>query len=148
MKKFDEKLYYSPSIEEFHYGFMYLHEEPYTGELLECEVDSLFSWKNYEEYSEEYFVKKIDQEDIESLGFKHKGGGWYVKDAPGKLGHWTQIVLRTWKTTDEGREIFIKGKRGPWNSEDAEEQHLFDGIIRNKSELKRILHQIKADEDE
>ena len=81
-------------------------------------------------------VKYLDQEDLESLGWKYNGSGWYdLIDVPGSLGYFTHVKFHFW-----GKETTIIAYRGePINA--TEEQHLFVGEIKNKSELKRIMKQ-------
>lgn len=136
--QFWESKYYAPDVEEFHVGFEYEREEPYLGVWDECEVEEYFSFKHFNKYSEEFRVKYLDKEDIESLGFK------LVKEY--------KYFLEFTKQLDDGCVLNIMVHRDfiykdiyiyetYIRSEDYEENK-FEGNIRNKSELIRVLKQI------
>jgi hypothetical protein len=83
------------------------------------------------EFKEYVRVKRLDQEDIESLGFRDEGDGRMFS---GKIMMLTegngdrtikQELPYTWKGTNY-----------------VDYRTLFSGFIKNKSELKRILKQI------
>tara|TARA_R110000764_G_scaffold139641_1_gene227706 strand:- start:1843 stop:2238 length:396 start_codon:yes stop_codon:yes gene_type:complete len=128
-----ENKYYTPEIEEFHVGFEY--EAKPKGST---EVDySPFTWRGDNSMITEFNssairVKHLDREDVESLGFNALGSGWYQYRHGVMVPYWTKLKVRTWK----GNEVIISGWR--------EEEHgiLFQGIIKNKSELKKVLKQI------
>jgi len=139
--------YYTPSIEEFHIGFEYEQEDINEG-------GSSLSWYKYtikeggayiidqlitnEDLGLSYRVKYLDKEDIESLGFVETSNNWFTINAPGKLGYWTQVVIdfRWMHRTEPYKDISISGKRG------EENDVIFRGIIKNKSELKVLLKQL------
>jgi hypothetical protein len=143
--------YYTPSIEELYIGF-------------ECEVCDEWDWKdkkynyrpltlarrgldyltlNYNGITKytgkevKYWklrVKYLDKEDIESLGFKNDGdrfwdGGNY------------EILFNSHSSKLRIREIFYESSGDTYDVR-------FDGIIKNKSELKRVLKQLDIYEDE
>ena len=133
-----EHKYYTPTIEEFHVGFE--HEEKSSG-LWTSQIYNEFSPIINREVINEHDdrvdtielylkceairVKHLDREDIESLGFEHRGGKTfkYKKDK----GTWLLI-------TDDGMvDIAFDGG-----------DTKFHGTINNKSELKRILKQINV----
>lgn len=114
--KNDLSKYYRVEDEELHIGFEYYRQEPYTGEMDLCEWDESSSYRHYNKYSEEFYAKYLDTEDIESLGFEHIGAMWFNKK---------NIRIRKWKNT----EIDI------WKDDNL----VFRGNIKNKSELKVIL---------
>jgi hypothetical protein len=141
--------YYTPSIEEFHVGFEYEELRIITEGYIETTEDCDFTentegatwtsttfniiqesdWEDlkyrfrYEKYNKAYHrVKYLDKEDIESLGFKYimtSYNGYYKKDNI-ELG--VAYDKRIQIKTDEG--------------------FVFLGIIKNKSELKRLLNQL------
>lgn len=114
--------YYTPTIEEFHVGFEYEKQGvdgSWSKEILE--VDELKDIK--EEMLPITRVKYIDLEDLYSLGYT------LLKEAP------------TFKKYIKGK--FITGHYGigsviVWD----EVGELFDGTIKNKSELKKLFTQL------
>jgi hypothetical protein len=144
--------YYTPEIEEFHVGFecekwIESHPEGFWSEVSEPLhkddlADLLLATEG--EIQQKYRVKYLDKEDIESLGWEHLGSGWYnLKVVPGSLGYWNYVKLRKWQDNN----IFIEGYRGdPIVYENTEHQKLFDGNIKNKSELKRLMKQLGINE--
>jgi len=137
--------YYTPEIEEFHVGFEY--EVQANDDSTEFEKLTIEKNKRDFEFLNRYAlnnidydvrVKYLDKEDIESLGFVETSNNWFTIDAPGKLGYWTQVVIdfRWMHRTEPYKDISILGKRG------EENDVIFRGIIKNKSELKRLLKQL------
>lgn len=134
-----ENKYYTPTIEEFHVGF-------------ECEVETIANHKGIANGWEGVIlctlwfnsvdptriskslietsnvrVKYLDQADIESLGFKQDGDFntvFYIVD---------KLVLQVIK--DEVL-IYTHKQEGKYS------EHLFKGMIKNKSELKKVLKMI------
>ncbi len=118
--------YYTPSIEEFHVGFEY----EYTN-------DNGGTWSNYvmtpvdlrrHPYeltgSGRLRVKYLDREDIESLGF--------VKWPDDDIYDLGEFQLHLGRHTDPYKvEIY-----------DENDQYCFVGVIKNKSEMKKILKMI------
>jgi hypothetical protein len=147
----DEK-FYAPSIEEFHVGFEYEQYDPdYQGQTgdeswkyRKCDKDDLEDvvtcWKHFQEYR----VKHLDREDIESCGFKVIGGqmmsGGRIdcqKHYNDPKGFYDKAML-TFSPNQKWVMIAIGDDELPfdnWNT-------LFAGTIKNKSELKRILKHI------
>jgi hypothetical protein len=150
-----ENKYYIPSIEEFHVGFEY-ERVSYGGKLLpgspiikewhkEILSDDAFDWNDVTDvYNEgkqctDIRVKCLDQSDIESLGFlQHseskyhyfKGGERTYKDYIYEISHredshFTQVIANT----------------NPKFS-----RLLFEGTIKNISELKVLLKQLGIDD--
>lgn len=124
--------YYTPSIEEFHVGFEY--EESY---------DKGKTWnKNRIEYFYEFEelkstldydltrVKYLDKEDIESLGFIYNHPDQYFKE---------DLVLLI--DDDYFIQLFLDRKRNL-----SSNVYLFQGTIKNKSELIKLLKQLGIDE--
>lgn len=122
--------YYTPSIEEFHVGFEYQIEDLGDDGLSRIWRDQVFDGEETRTYfieelrKKEMRVKYLDKEDIESLGWKpteiednyvagHKGGY--------KLNHLCINYL------------IIQG---------TDSMCWFKGIIKNKSELKKLMKQL------
>lgn len=166
-----ETKYYTPEIEEFHIGFEYQTYMITTGGYVIMDMtnqefsmvkeptehmwftttfrfsekgplDTPYTLEQIKEFLKEdrIRVKELDQEDLESLGWKYNGAGWYdLIKVPGSLGYFTHVKFKFW-----GKETFIKAYRGEPNTcPDEEQQHLFVGEIKNKSELKRIMKQVQ-----
>jgi hypothetical protein len=128
----EDKKYYIPEIEEFHYGFIF---EYFNGQEYEKRISSLEGpfrnnpTKFFDSEKDKFRVKYLDKEDIESLGFK------FVKeDKFSKYFKFQNFKLQTVEN----------GTHGIYIAELDEDGHtlVFRGIIKNKSELKRILKQI------
>lgn len=125
MESHIDKKFYVPEIEEFHVGF------EYEFRTLEGWKKKTMSWNDYPSYAGDYIgeaiketdgirVKYLDREDIESLGFKYIGGEspmCFVKD---------NVNIDLFNS----RSMFVYYLRT---------QKLFEGTIKNKSELKRVL---------
>lgn len=137
MEELDVKSkYYAPSIEEFRIGFIYEFKHP--------DYDSS-GWKLYltPEFNSEFEdcifvndmkcfrVKYLDSEDIESLGFKKEDGESYYVFTKYKLG---------------GNDFLIEFRDGNikiiYNVYMRLPKCLFDGRIKNKSELIQILKMV------
>jgi hypothetical protein len=131
--------YYTPKIEEFHVGFEYEELTPQfqgdceTYEKKECGQISLIgvmkSWK----YFVDYRVKYLDREDIESLGWV-RCSGEYDYTLPATR-YQFEIILGI--VGDGELEVKI--------SDDNGEYLRFYGIIRSKSELKKVMKQSKIE---
>ena len=134
--------YYTPTIEEFHIGFEYewLNENnKWIKEVTPIEI----SKKGFEEQTYGLRVKYLDKEDIESLGFKYKGKaidlffnkeGLSLRDD----GYHINNIKLQYGLHDKRLKIifcFISG----------EENTMFEGIINNKSEFKRLMKQLKIE---
>lgn len=129
-----ENKYYTPSLEEFHVGFEFEFKHPdypeqdwmkySTPELNVEHEDCPFTYKNLKDFR----VKYLDREDIESLGFKHvvDKGFDHSYDEYWVSGQW--YIKNIWINKAEGLEI---------GSAMYEKQ--FQGNIKNKSELRKIL---------
>lgn len=143
--------YYTPKIEEFYVGFEYeekssglwttqLYNEysPIINQYL-CDdygvkIDSIQDYINQEIVR----IKYLDQEDIESLGFNHNPK--------------TSIKnVFTLKTTDETYILKFKvhmRKNFNVSIQDDKSFCYFEGLIKNKSELKKVLQLIGVLEDD
>lgn len=130
-----ENKYYTPSIEEFHVGFEFetSYLEDYdTWKKVTLEFDDFgFYTSTWEVDSNptEFRVKYLDKEDIESLG-------WTDGETHGLSGY-----VLNYATDDSYQMYYDKDNQFTqiynWNS-----KIIFEGIIKNKSELKRLLKQL------
>lgn len=138
----EQDKYYIPSIEEFHVGFEYERCDAgygYFKDTFPRAINFQNSNCEYEDFLKrhiQYFrVKFLDKEDIESLGWKYviPNDGKYtiddyysiVKDFP------SQYTSIEYKLRVIGENTCI------WSDATT----YFDGIIKNKSELIRIMIQ-------
>lgn len=127
-----ENKYYIPTVEEFYIGFE--HEILYKGKF---EPLTVTSWPDFEDIHyalnlDSVRVKYLDREDIESLGFVCK---------------WSERSIYYYKLNDcliqytdipnARLEIFDD------NILDKYRQVLFRGVIKNKSELVKLLKQLR-----
>ena len=146
-----ENNYYTPSIEEFHVGFEFetSYLEDYdTWKKVTLEFDDFgFYTSTWEVDSNptEFRVKYLDKEDIESLGFKFLGqsiDNWYiinkVYERPLSNASNRSIKLQHDFRTNQG--IVMYGFE--WEDCKGEEETLYRGECKNKSELKRLLKQL------
>lgn len=124
----DIEKYYTPSIEEFHVGFEYeammIHEDRFLKHIVE-ELNHITGFSPPTELR----VKHLDQEDIESFGWFHDENECYYD------GNWGDIAL--YHSDGERKVRIVAYPHSPIKS-----SILFNGTIRNKSELKRVLTQI------
>lgn len=133
-----ENKYYTPEIEEFHVGFEYEYREDGNGKWKK-EVFKEGRGLSYagEIDDEEVRVKHLDREDIESLGFKLRSedsSDWIIKspDADGYDGIYLSLGydVKDWN-------VYISNLASY-----EEHECYFQGHIKNKSELKRLLKQL------
>ena len=142
MEKKTKYKYYTPTIKEFYVGFEYEIMDSDTAQwgsfIIKTQSDLVHAtaFMDYEEIR----VKYLDKEDIESLEFIETSNNWFTIDAPGKLGYWTQVVIDfRWIDKDNPyKDISILGKRM------SENDIIFRGIIKNKSELIILLKQLNV----
>jgi len=138
----DKDKYYQPDISEFHVGFEY----EYKGD-----VDNEWALQIFNRgigfaenpTIEQTRVKYLDQEDIESLGFKFKGKAlrsFFEMECQFDLPDTNSFWCKTLKIQldEEHRTLKIEG----YIASACEEETLFSGKCKNKSELKRILKMI------
>jgi len=136
--------YYTPEIEEFHVGFEF--ESNYISFSKDGNWTKVILGKNdinYEEISwfytsyigdavpTEFRVKHLDREDIESLGWEHTGG----KMSPGATQYYEKNGMSL-DYSENNKILSIYSERYNW------ETCKFDGTVRNKSELKKVLKMI------
>ena len=142
--------YYAPEIEEFHVGFEYEQlnqasqiedmDRKFHGQLcfgdsyIHVSKPSVWDMKTCDTYTKlpyiktwaktEFRVKRLDQEDIESLGFVK-----WPDDDIYDLG---------------GFQLHVGGYIDPYKVEiyDDNSEYCFVGVIKNKSELRKVLKMI------
>jgi hypothetical protein len=127
-----EDKYYEPEIEEFHVGFEYeifedwdyYPEKEWHKQVYGLDGDNQENIGYVSSPMDRFRVKYLDREDIESFGFV-KSSGDRDFEYPNK--HYQLEILKN-------DLIYITSNYGVTT--------LFSGIIKNKSELKRILKQI------
>jgi len=116
-----ENKYYTPSIEEFHVGFVFerYFDQNNTKGWFKVSITTINNTLDLVDSirKEEVRVKSLDQDDIESLGFELQGEDF----------------------VSNGYHIYL----AKVNVEIYAEGVSFIGTIKNKSELKRILKQVK-----
>lgn len=138
-----ENKYYTPTTEEFHIGFEYEMFEDFDVPFAEKAWHKLIYGINGTHNPETLTyplggnmdnirVKYLDREDIESLGWEHdmttkKDGEHY------NIGH--TMTVRYWFMIHKENHIHI------WDA-NSRLGGTFIGILKNKSELKRIMNQL------
>jgi len=127
--------YYTPDISEFYVGFEYesLQDERLPDEDSSWAKITIETPRELREFLDYYIhdsiaqlkVKYLDQKEIESLGFKQ-----------GKLPY--QFFFNTYMLVDLGNNKYSISQ--PYLYDDTE----FRGIIKNKSELRKLLEQLNV----
>jgi len=142
--------FYVPSIEEFHVGFEYEEYQAGSGDDYEAQAYSLgspFITNIYRDNLQEGWirVKLLDREDIESLGWKffpqenwneHQGDRWWNGFTKGGY------VLKECAAWEQGNIVVFRVNTNDRTFEGEvirKEECIFNGHIKNKSELKRVL---------
>jgi len=140
--------YYTPTIEEFYVGFEYEYEDT-PNIWIKTKVKSALT--DYDQYSIQQQsisnkttrIKYLDKEDIESLGFAFKGKAmrsFFEKDChfylPDTYSFWCSCLKI--QLDEEFRTVKIEC----YVPSIGEDETLFLGKCKNKSELKKILNQI------
>jgi|ERR1035437_8972643 hypothetical protein len=154
-----ENKYYHPTLDEFHVGFEYEylccenihHPEHWFATTFEgvTEYDdlannTLLDIKEIIERGNEIRVKYLDEEDIESLGFIN----WTVEWTDPARYYFTKSLLDGSESIKKGIQLyFIFGSYDRdhvliYNITDEIKHILFDGVIKNKSEFKKLLKQL------
>jgi hypothetical protein len=132
--------HYTPSKEEFHIDFEY---EYYMEEHDKWQISHPSTFERLDEHikKSKTRVKYLDIDDILSLGWKYviPSDGEYQIDNYYSI---TKDIPEPNKTTIEFRLRVLGGENhlSIW-SEDTDATY-FDGIIKNKSELKKLMQQI------
>lgn len=151
-----ESKYYTPTIEEFHIGFefeelfqdkptkmkVYSKEElkafPYSWQKLKLDTSHSISRITSKIAQDKVRVKYLDQQDIEDLGFIYTGKSidiWFEKKGYFQIGDWVSFKIKLHYGLHDNRLYIIAMDCG-------DEYKLFEGIVKNKSELKKILQQV------
>jgi hypothetical protein len=129
-----ENKYYTPTIEEFHIGFECETKDDvsdFDGTIILSAYDTEYLDRLIKNKSVR--VKYLDREDIESLGFVCCGKDadfdyiGYNLDNGFQLQQWEkgQYSIERYPTSPTGRTVH------------------FAGIIKNKSELKKLMQQLQ-----
>ena len=144
-----ESKYYTPSLEEFHVGFEYEIDNTW-GEYKKVVFEdfrgiSVGSGNDRVPFDHKARVKYLDKEDIESLGFEFNNEAsreWVGNEGSGKECFWyfsKNGVGRSWTIKwDKNRNTLIFDMIHHMRSP----KRIFEGRIKNKSELKRVLKQV------
>ena len=145
-----ENKYYTPTIEDFHVGFEYEEIEVlYTDKGWYKTKENHWVKQIYDpsDYLQAYYlnerlkrklfnsvrVKYLDKEDIESFGFSYKDERYYIHEKY-KMGG-SDIMINYISSKQELRITMIPYMRSDY--------YLFKGTIKNKSELKTLLKQLR-----
>lgn len=137
-----ENKYYVPEIEDFHVGFEYeINNNPW--ELKKVSVSMDLEAIQYHIKNGDIRVKYLNQDDIESLGFTDKATtvlDWYTsekrsEDNWASYGYWNNFRLLHDR---EKNKVKIIAYEYGWEEENV----LFQGDCKNKSELIKILNQV------
>ena len=122
--------YYTPKIEEFYIGFKYeimSMENAQWGSYTLKDGNDLITLIMRDQ--DERRVKYLDREDIESFGFHTEDNGECYNKSIG----WMIIGIYPWSD--------INGKDHEYKIS-IDMNTIFHGIIKNKSELQRLLSQL------
>lgn len=143
--------YYTPDISEFYVGFEY--ESNYNKSNWEAttlkydDAASFFDNYEYDAYPTEFRVKYLDIEDITSFGFTHTASlkGYQENFRIEKLFRrlneehddtmWQNVFLQY---APDIHRIIIRNEV----SDGSVNETFFEGVIKNKSELKKLLIQL------
>lgn len=146
----EDNKFYTPTLEELHIGF--ICESQFktinqTWKIKVCDSDLLtIAYNEFEHaeedepFSEQFRVKYLDKEDIESCGFEIAFASDYLIEA------YTDELILIYSSNDA---LSIRYKdynlATDWNEliENNSKCIVFMGKVRNISELKVILHQIE-----
>jgi hypothetical protein len=145
-----ENKYYTPEIEEFYIGFEYELLETYGEEKLWAQLDIDHS-DNFpihlieDQLNDELIrVKYLDSEDIESLGFEKSYTPSYITDemielySIGNEEDWYNLEFQDNNVIITKCHMYNE-VTGNWNQD-----CIFTGVIKNKSELKKLLTQLEV----
>ncbi len=151
----DESKYYTPTIEEFYVGFecelKNSSDEPFEWEPFkiisvdDAEIrNSKMDWSFYDTQNaiadKSIRVKYLDQKDIESLGWK------YIVpiDSEFTIDNYYTFIINIPepnKTTILFKLRMIGDILDIWSDDTG--THYFNGNIKNKSELKKLMQQLQ-----
>lgn len=158
-----ENKYYTPSIEEFHVGFecewqSKIRNESWSKQICDVDLvniayDSIEHSDEEEPFNEQFRVKVLDQEDIESLGWENDKEVYGFK----RLMFHKEITFRgeqkrvsiLYVEQNNHLLVYINSKdMAAYMFENPEQKittyggTLFAGTIKNKSELKVLMKQL------
>lgn len=147
--------YYTPDISEFYIGFEYEWSEEGRKIWIEEKADQddvLAAYASYEEtpeiYPNEYRVKYLEREDIESLRFiktvEDVESFTFQQRIDNKA--WLELTLDWDEDKAEKWNVCIEYWYENLNSR-SNYSTLFRGTIKNKSELIRLLKQLGYDNE-
>jgi len=142
--------YYTPSIEEFYIGFeiewqSQIRKETWNSQI--CGIDLIsIAYNEFEHadedepFSEQFRVKYLDIEDIESLGFKFINlTDSYCESYIFENEKMKPVLKIQYVKDNKSFNIIIKNKY----VSNPDDFIRFKGVIRNKSELKKLLTQLQ-----
>lgn len=133
-----ENKYYTPTIEEFHVGFEYEvsdlsdNGKDWTWRKQVFDGEETRTYFIDELNKKEIRVKQLDREDIESLGWKHQEDNFFY--------HKNYELLLV--STSDGDNIQIHDQ-SPYQEGAKRNERVFWGVLKNKSELKKLMQQLK-----
>ena len=138
----EDSKYYIPEIEEFHVGFEY-EAIPYRGhDWIHdkwSDLNNSNTCDTLEQLNDNRIkVKYLDQEDIESLGWEHgekRGLGGFTFNSEGS----TFYQMYVHDNIKEKKIIFLE----IYNDYDT--SYIFQGDIKNKLELKKLMKQLNIE---
>lgn len=141
-----ENKYYTPEIEEFHVGFEYeaFHNKEWFFEeggnqwvKSKVSLGTDILTLNYAINCDFVRVKYLDREDIESLGLEYDNNAEPIpaRDYPHMLIP-TAYAKEDWMLYHYEYDSVI------WIENYKEDSFYFKGVIKNKSELKKLLKQL------
>lgn len=129
--------YYKPELEEFHVGFEveWLHKSDWLKVHFMCMEQ--FGFSDVEDLVKQTRVKYLDREDIESLGLEYDNNAEPIpaRDYPHMLIP-TAYAKEDWMLYHYEYDSVI------WIENYKEDSFYFKGVIKNKSELKKLLKQL------
>ena len=149
-----ERQYYTPTIEEFHFGFEYQVLVTNVWCKFFCGLEGPINASiPYDNVKETFRVKCLDTKDIESLGFIKRGKTWagyidyeYTELIDGKVPYYLRATIHVPLMDDMYKiilhRILEEGTNIDKAVEQGESEIMFRGRIKNKSELKTIIKQV------
>ena len=144
-----ENKYYTPEIEEFYVGFEYEsriagYDDEWTEETIyamfrdgwESNIDDVLAM--YKDGGDKFRVKHLDSSDIESLGFKLDPIRSYLNYRNCFSLLINELYGLSLDHIYNENKIILRGHKVDYPT-----KTLFEGIIKNLSELKKLLKQTK-----
>lgn len=128
--------YYTPELEEFHIGFEYERLNSYQNEYEELIYEGNIGSKDLQKYINDIRVKYLNEEDIQDiLGIENVGNGIDLKFVWSKSNvtyyeFEYNVLIKTLYVTRCATIDYI------------DDVIIFEGTIKNKSELKKLLKQL------